>query len=143
MKLLNPKPGRGWPWHAFALLAALAAGIVSGATPAIDPKLYLDDVKFLASPELRGRETGSPELEKAADYIARKFREFGLHGVNGGSYLQAFQATTSTKLGNSNQFRFTENGRTTALESKTDFIPLSFSHAGKLAGPLVFVGYGI
>ena len=53
----------------------------------IDPKVYLDDIKYLASDELRGRATGSPELEKAAAFIAGKFREFGLEPVDGKRYL--------------------------------------------------------
>jgi len=39
----------------------------------IDPQQYLAHVKYLASPELKGRATGSPELEKAADYIPGSF----------------------------------------------------------------------
>ena len=143
MRNSNPKHGRAWLWRPSGLVLALVAGLASGATPTIDPNLYLDEVKFLASPDLRGRATGSPELEKAAAYIAGKFRELGLKGVNGKPYLQPFQATTATRLGKSNHFRFQENGRTTTLEPQTDFIPFSFSHAAKLTGPLVFVGYGI
>ena len=56
-----------------ALLPLLCSvTLIYAATPSIDPKLYLNDVKFLASPELRGRATGSPELEKAAAFIVRQ-----------------------------------------------------------------------
>src|SRR5216683_327592 len=143
MRISNPKHDQAWLWHQPGLLLALVAGLASAATPSFDPNLYLDEVKFLASPDLHGRATGSPELEKAAAYIAGKFREFGLKGANGKPFLQPFQATTSTRLGKSNHFRFQENGHTTTLQSQTDFIPFSFSHAAKLTGPLVFVGYGI
>ena len=40
-----------------------------GADAKVDPNLYLNDVKYLASPELKGRATGSPELETAAGFI--------------------------------------------------------------------------
>src|SRR5215470_8526525 len=83
-----------------------------GASGAVDPKLYLDDVKFLASEQMRGRATGSPELERAAAFIAGKFREFGLKPVEGNSYYQAFPVTTDSRLGKSNHFQFTEAGRT-------------------------------
>src|SRR6516225_10098242 len=90
------QPARDFsPASAFVLLLATA---LTAATPTIDPSAYLDDVKFLASPELRGRATGSPELEKAADFIARKFRDAGLKPVEGKSYLQAFPVTTEAKL---------------------------------------------
>jgi hypothetical protein len=104
----------------------------------IDPKLYLDDVKYLASPELRGRATGSPELEKAADFIAAKYREFGLTPSK-----QAFAVTTSAKPGPANRLTIKENGKTEKLQFEKDFTPLNFSHSGALTGAMVFVGYGI
>jgi hypothetical protein len=121
----------------------LASLVAFGATATIDPNLYLDDVKFLASKEMRGRATGSPELEKAADFIARKFKEFGLKQVDGKSYLQAFPVTTSAQLGKSNHFRFTENNRVTSLACPDDFMPFHFSPSARLSGAVVFVGYGI
>jgi hypothetical protein len=35
----------------------------------IDPQAYLKHVQYLASPELKGRATGSPELEKAGSRL--------------------------------------------------------------------------
>src|SRR3954451_6409350 len=89
--------------------------LLYAATPAIDPKLYLDDVKYLASPELKGRASGSPELEKAAAFISGKFKEFGLKPANGKDYYQAFPVTTSAKPGPGNRLSIEENGRTAAL----------------------------
>ncbi len=40
-------------------------------------------LRFLASDELRGRDTGSPELDIAALYIAEVFRSYGLQPVQG------------------------------------------------------------
>jgi len=118
------------------------AALAFAAAPAVDPQVYLDDIKFLASPEMRGRLTGSPELEKAARFIAARFREFGLQPVNGGSYYQNFPFTASGKLGGHNRLEFTEHGRTMRVAS-ADFIPLQFSSAAKVAGAVVFAGYGI
>jgi aminopeptidase YwaD len=125
------------------LLLSLTCASLWGATASINPTLYLDDVKFLASPELRGRATGSPELEKAAGYISRKFREFGLQPVGGKSYYQPFEVTTSATLGKANSFRFVSHHRMTSLRLNEDFIPLHFSSAAKLNAPVVFAGYGI
>jgi hypothetical protein len=77
----------------------------------VDPKLYLDDVKYLASPELKGRATGSPELETAARFLAAKYREFGVKPADGKSYLQSFPVTTSARPGPRNRFSFTGKGR--------------------------------
>jgi hypothetical protein len=130
------------------LLAAFCiAWIAYGATATIDSAAYLDDIKFLSSKELRGRLTGSPELEKAAAFISGKFREFGLKPLESTparkSYNQAFPVTTDASLGSANRFHFTENGHAFTLNFREDFIPFNFSHGGKLAGPVVFVGYGI
>jgi len=42
---------------------------------------------FLASDELRGRETGSSEIDIAASYIAAQYRKYGVSMMNG-SYFQ-------------------------------------------------------
>jgi len=119
------------------------AGSGFGASAVLDPSAYLEDVKYLASPELKGRATGTPELEKAAAFIAAKFQADGLKPADGKSYLQAFEVTTNARLGKANRFHFTQGGHTTVLHFEDDFVPLNLSSAGKLAGSVVFVGYGI
>ena len=125
------------------LLALCLSPFAYGADAKIDPNLYLNDVKFLASPELKGRQTGSPELEKAAGFIASQFRQFGLKPVDGKSYLQSFPVTTDARLGPHNNFDFQENGRTTTLRCPAEFLPLNYSSTTKLSGNVVFAGYGI
>lgn len=134
-------------WHRRGLLSALAAACFAyAAAPSVNPvnpTLYLDDVRYLASPELRGRLTGSPELEKAAAYIAGKFREFHLKPAYGKEYYQAFPVTTSARPGKDNRFTIKDSGKTAQLDFQRDFTPFNFSHSGHFAGPLVFAGYGI
>ncbi|HUI68019.1 MAG TPA: M20/M25/M40 family metallo-hydrolase [Nitrospirota bacterium] len=49
----------------------------------------MEIVKYLSGDELKGREIGTPEIDKAADYIARKFKQGGLiPGGDHGSYYQ-------------------------------------------------------
>jgi hypothetical protein len=114
-----------------------------GATAAIDSNVYLDDIKFLASKEMKGRATGSPELEKAGAFIAAKFQQFGLKPADGKSFYQAFPVTTNARLGKTNRFRFTEGSRQVTLHVPEDFVPFNFSSSGKLSGEVAFVGYGI
>ncbi len=128
---------------ALAPILCCASWAVYAADPSIDPGHYLDDVKYLASPSLRGRATGSPELEKAAAFIVGKFREFGLKPGDGKSFYQAFSVVVGAQLGKGNQFAVTENGKPVNLKCPADFIPLNISSAGKLAGSIVFAGYGI
>ena len=109
----------------------------------VSPQAYLDHVKYLASPELKGRATGSPELETAAAYIARQFESFGLKPADGKSYLQAFPAELGAHLGPGNGFSFSDAGSKQTLKEGRDYEPFVFSTNGKFSGPVVFAGYGI
>ncbi|HSR09161.1 MAG TPA: M28 family peptidase [Bryobacteraceae bacterium] len=119
----------------FSPLALLAADVNSDA--------YLAHIKYLASPELKGRATGSPELEKAAAYIAGQFQSFGLKPVSGKSYELAFPAELGAKLGTDNAFTFSDAGAKQTLKEGQDFVPFNFSTNGKFNGAVVFAGYGI
>ena len=127
-------------WAA-ALTLALCSLVLAANSP-IDASRYLDDVKYLASPQMKGRASGSPELEKAATWIEARYRDFGIRPA-GKSYLQAFPITTEAALGKGNQMRVSENGRSTSFKCPEDFVPFNFSSSGKLEGELVFAGYGI
>jgi hypothetical protein len=109
----------------------------------ISPQAYLDHVKYLASPELKGRATGSPELETAAAYIAKQFQSFGLQPADGKSYLQAFPAELGAHLGPDNGFSYKDAGAKQTLKEGRDYEPFVFSTSGKFSGPVVFAGYGI
>src|SRR5881296_1690757 len=65
---------------------------------------YLEQVKYLASDDMKGRGDGSPELDKAADYIASQFRLWGLRPMgDSNSYFQKFEVTTGATVGPQNQ----------------------------------------
>jgi hypothetical protein len=50
-----------------------------------------DHVEFFASPDLKGRGLGSPGLDTAAQYVADRFKAYGLMpGGDGGTYFQRF-----------------------------------------------------
>jgi hypothetical protein len=104
----------------------------------ISPDLYLAHVRYLASPELKGRATGSPQLEKAARYIAAQFRSFGLSAQE-----LPFPVTLGAHLGTKNRLKFKEPGENRTLVSGKDFLPLSFSSSGELQSSVVFAGFGI
>ncbi|MGB3777845.1 MAG: M28 family peptidase [Tunicatimonas sp.] len=73
--------------YATALLIFLAAHSWAQSTPpeAVAQSVQRAEVeqhlRFLAADELRGRDTGSPELEIAARYLAEQFRRYGLDTV--------------------------------------------------------------
>ncbi|SMO58306.1 M28 family peptidase [Gracilimonas mengyeensis] len=73
---------------------------ISSCSPAEESKLSEPDItshdiethiSFLASDDMRGRETGTPEEAAAANYIADLFRSYGLDPAGDeGSYIQPF-----------------------------------------------------
>ena len=122
------------------LLLALAGGLLAAE---LSPDEYLGYVKYLAAPEMRGRATGSPELEKAAAFISNQFRSLHLRPLSGESYYQDFEVTTSARLGPRNQLTYAVGHKKQTLRSQQDFIPLNLSSEGKVSGEVVFAGYGI
>jgi Peptidase family M28 len=58
------------------------------AINAISAVSLRDHLKFIASDELQGRNTPSPELDRAADYIAASFKKAGLEAVGDDGYFQ-------------------------------------------------------
>jgi hypothetical protein len=117
------------------LVSFLRISLAQAAEQA-NPERYVDHVKFLASPEMQGRGAGTTGLERAADYIADRFKELKLQpaGEKNG-YDQTFKVTTGAKPGPANKL-----GR---LRLNTDYTPLSFSSNGQVTAPVVFAGYGI
>ncbi len=120
-------------------LAALAS-VPAGATPAD----LLEVVKTLAAPEMAGRATGSPGMERAARYIAAEFERVGLDPAGeAGSYFQAFDVVTGIRLGEGNHFRIQGGAGDREYVVGRDFTPFSFSDSGQVQGEVAFAGYGI
>ncbi|PZR22842.1 MAG: peptidase M28 [Citrobacter freundii] len=93
----------------------------------------------IASAEMEGRDTPSPGLEKAANYIENHFKSLGLLPGNNGSYRQTYPLYKDSMTSAS----FSVNGA--AFELTKDFQPqLSMSHTTELRfSEVAFVGYGI
>jgi len=125
------------------ILCGILSASLTLAAASISPESYLDTVKYLASPELKGRATGSPELETAAKFIAAQFRSFGLKPVDGKNFELAFPAELDAKLGPNNTLRTAELDRRYELKEGRDFEPFTYSSTGKFSGGVVFAGYGI
>jgi len=79
-----------WLFFPCALTAQTPASVERAAS-----SLRADDIRrrigLLADDSMRGRSTPSPELEKAASWIAAEFRRFGLRsGGDSGTYFQRY-----------------------------------------------------
>jgi hypothetical protein len=101
---------------------------------------YQQHVSFLASDQLKGRGNGSPELERAAEYIATQFRSFGLQPAgDGGTYFQKFDITVGAEFGSKNTLQVGGVSK----EKNRDFVTMPISSSGTYEGSAVFVGYGM
>jgi len=106
---------------------------------------WREHVSFLASDAMRGRQTGSPEHLKAANYVAAQFKALGLKpaGVRG-SFLQPvpFAWRRIDEPACSVDLVFADHVENLALGTDVT-IPMGIDQADSLDAPLVFAGYGI
>ncbi len=105
------------------------------------PQLTVDelqnDVRFLASDDLKGRKPGTPEDQIAANYIRKKItaKNVQLLGDNG---FQTFEIVSSLELGDKNSALLND----APLTVREDYMPYSFSENGSVDAPILFAGYG-
>ncbi len=97
---------------------------------------------FLAADSLLGRDTPSPGLRMAGNYIAERFAEYGLEPV-GGSYFQEFNLS-QVSLGDTNALEISpSSGGSKTFRIKREFMPYAMTANGFASGAVVFAGYGI
>jgi len=100
-------------------------------------------VYYLASDEMRGRNTPSPELDSCAAYIAQEFASYQLKPIGENqSYFQNFN-TLRARLSEPNTLTLTTTNGDTSYKIKNDFVPLHLTANRKVSAPIVFAGYGI
>jgi len=102
----------------------------------VDKEDATSHIWFLASDELRGRETGSPEIDIAAAYIASQLRKYGVKPIEGSYYQQVELESTSPPVEGSFTF-----GDETFTQGK-DLITVEAVNLSTEAD-IVFVGYGL
>src|SRR5262249_2228971 len=89
-----------------SLVAVRAARPAARIASHFSAQRYLEHVRYLASDEMRGRGDGSPELDKAAEYIASQFRLWGLRPMgDNNTYFQNFELTTGADVGPKTELR--------------------------------------
>lgn len=128
---------------AIAIVCAALAAAGELPTVRINASRLMNDIRYLSSPELGGRGTGTPGLDKAASWIAEEFARAGLKPVARDGYLQRFPITLNAVRGDNNFLRCEGCGERGTFELDADFVPLSFTGIGTANSSLVFAGYGI
>ena len=124
----------------------------------IDKDELLGHIQYLASPELRGRDAGTPDQLKAAAYIADEFLRYGLEPFGDvppvtaeappqtaqSGFFQNFSLSESKGAGAGSKLVLNVGGKDKVFLLHQDFVPLpaGVPSASAQAG-VVFAGYGI
>jgi hypothetical protein len=112
-----------------------------------DSEITSKDIKahlyYLASDEMKGRFSGSPEEIKSGDYIKTQFESYCLKPLFPNTYFQKFQFIEKVELTKSNKLEFTINNKSIELTLHKDFITAPFSGNSKISADVIFAGYGI
>ncbi|MBI4482673.1 MAG: M28 family peptidase [Acidobacteria bacterium] len=128
----------------FSLLVILASSAPLAWSDLSSPAEYLEHVRHLSGDPMAGRGNGTPELDRAADYLARQFAKLGLQPLRGTtSFFQPFQIVVGSDLGPGNRMRVASPSGSMAGKIGSDFALLSFGRGREVEGALVFAGYGI
>jgi hypothetical protein len=141
-------------FQAFAGVAVLFVALCSPALPpvplpavpssveSITPGELRMHLEFLASDELGGRYTLSPNFAIAARYLATQLKSYGFQGAgNKGDFLQPFEVISSKVDPSKNSLVLTMDGKP-ATYSIGDFYATSGGN-GEADAQVVFVGPGI
>lgn len=96
------------------------------------------DLKYLASPELKGRKAGSEGDSLAAVYIRSAFTAAGLKPAADKGF-QYFTLVTDVRAGDGNHLKV---GNTNFTIEK-DYQPFSFSTSDSVTSQVIFAGFGI
>ena len=131
----------------FVLLILLFTLSLQAQNKIHSPEITAQEIKanvfYLASDEMKGRFTGSPEERLAGDYIKNEFQLYGLKPAFNGSWFQEFPFVEKVEMTKANSLTFEVKSKKQLLKVGKDFTALAYSGNGKATGELVFAGYGI
>jgi hypothetical protein len=103
-------------------VAAVAPAGPNAAAAGITAAGIHRQIAFLASDEMRGRDTPSPELDRAAEYIEQEFRSFGLQpGGEQGGFEQRYALQRRALATESARLSLVGTGGSVELVHGTDF----------------------
>lgn len=123
-------------------LQILQANESTVSLPAISMSRAKMHINMLASDEMRGRNTPSPELEKAASYIADQFKELGVLPING-SYFHTY-TLERLHLDKPTVMVVQKGNALFEMILKDDFIPFEQSGNARVDfAQMAFAGFGI
>ncbi|HNY01235.1 MAG TPA: M20/M25/M40 family metallo-hydrolase [Bacteroidales bacterium] len=107
----------------------------------ISAELMRSTIAALSADSMLGRATPGQGLDKAAVFIAGRFRDEGLKKLNDSWFQELEQCYLD--LGNDNFLVLVAGPKDTYFAAGIDYIPFYFSGTMPAEGQVVFAGYGI
>jgi hypothetical protein len=101
-------------------------------------------VSFLASPSMKGRSDGEPELEITVNYLASQAKLLGLKPANGTSYLQPYTIMQKSIDAEKSMIKVFSSVKDSVIlkEPMIQLFPVGASDF-EIEGEVAFAGYGI
>jgi Zn-dependent M28 family amino/carboxypeptidase len=125
-----------------ALAGAAAAALYAAAVP--DGKRWWGYVEALANDDMKGRDTGSPEHLKAAQYVAAEFARLGMKPAGEQGFIQPVKFRSRRLVESGCSLELIRSGKAERLKLGEDaIIGVRVDPAESVEGPLVFAGYGL
>jgi Peptidase family M28 len=115
---------------------------VPNTVDSITPTELRMHLEFLASDELGGRYTLSPNFPIAARYLAAHLEAYGFRGAGDNGFLQTFEVVSAKPDPRHNALTLTVGDKTTSY-GFGDVYPFDAISTGSAQGAIVFVGSGI
>ncbi len=100
-------------------------------------------INYLASDELKGRDTGTEQCLEAARYIENEFKKYGLLPFFDESYMQEFPFISAIQLTDNNALAITLPNTELNPVLHKDYITVPFSGNADVDAEIVFAGFGI
>ena len=127
---------------AFVLGFAAASALLVGEDT--DGKRWWSYVEALANDQMQGRNSGSLEHRKAAEYVASQFERAGLSPAGVQGYIQPVKLDTRRIVESQSSLELIRGGQPERLALGEDaVIGLRTDPAEWVEAPLVFAGYGL
>ncbi len=130
----------------FLTVAAVAALLCQSASlsSASTESRAAATVRYLASPDLGGRFTGSEGESRASAYIVKQLKELGAKPLPGtADYLLPFEFTAGLVDGGTQLALDLKDGQRVEFIERSDVAALSLSSNDTTSGQVVFAGYGL
>ncbi len=128
---------------AFLITASLST-LAQSPQASFDGKSWWEDVKVLADDKLEGRETGSPGLHRAEEYVVDQLKSLGVKPAGSEGYYQRVKFVVREISEKDSNLSLVRGDKAVPLTlGEEAFFNSRVKLAPELEASLVFVGYGL